>query len=38
MRYYGYYTSTGYLGLVRGKWMLFATETEYVEYVKEIRK
>lgn len=30
---YGYMTSYGYLGLVDGQWMLFATETEYREYL-----
>jgi hypothetical protein len=30
---YGYITSAGYMGMVNGQWMLFATETEYVEYL-----
>lgn len=30
---YGYITSYGYLGLVDGQWMLFATEAEYHEYL-----
>lgn len=34
----GYDIKVGYLGCVNGKWMLFATEDEYVEYVKEISK
>ncbi len=31
----GYYTTYGYVGLVAGQWMEFATEQEYYEYVKE---
>ena len=31
---YGYYTASGYMGYIRGKWMLFATESEYFEYMK----
>lgn len=31
----GYYTSYGYMGLVSGRWMLFATEAEYYEYILE---
>lgn len=26
---YGYFVSYGYMGLVNGVWMLFATEAEY---------
>lgn len=33
---YGYPISCGYKGLVDGKWMLFATEAEYHEYVNEM--
>ena len=29
---YGYLTSSGYKGLVCGRWMLFATDTESVSY------
>lgn len=32
---YGYYTGYGYFGLVSGRWMLFASESEYLEYMKE---
>ena len=32
----GYYVSTGYMGLVDGKYMLFASESEYYEYVLEV--
>lgn len=32
---YGYYTSYGYNGLVNGKYMLFSTENEYIEYITE---
>lgn len=28
----GYFTSYGYMGFVAGRWMLFATESEYYEY------
>lgn len=31
----GYYTDYGYMGYVGGEWMLFATEDEYCEYLKE---
>ncbi len=34
----GYLIPSGYKGLVRGKWMLFATETEYHEYMEELSK
>lgn len=32
----GYYTPYGYIGLVGEDMMLFATEEEYYEYIKEI--
>ena len=32
---YGYSTSFGYRGLVNGVWMLFPTEAEYHEYMRE---
>lgn len=31
----GYFTSYGYMGFVDDRWMLFATETEYYEYMGE---
>lgn len=31
----GYLTSYGYMGLVDTRWMLFATENEYYEYLAE---
>ena len=31
----GYYTSYGYMGYINGKYKLFATETEYKEYMEE---
>lgn len=31
----GYYTSSGYMGYVDGNYMLFATETDYIEYVTD---
>lgn len=30
----GYYVSNGYMGYVNGKYMLFATEEEYLDYLK----
>lgn len=29
----GYYTSYGYMGYVDGRYKLFATETDYIDYV-----
>ena len=29
----GYVTSSGYMGLVDGQWILFATEFDYLEYL-----
>ena len=31
----GYDTSAGYMGYVNGKYMLFVSEEEYREYLKE---
>ncbi len=31
---YGYLTPTGYMGLVDGQLMLFATESDYEEYLR----
>lgn len=31
----GYITSTGYMGLVAGQWMLFASESDYYEYLED---
>ena len=31
----GYYTAYGYMGYVNGKYQLFATEAEYIEYITE---
>lgn len=31
---YGYNVQTGYMGLISGRWMLFATEEEYYECLK----
>lgn len=33
---YGYLVSSGYKGWANGKWILFSTETEYYEYMKEM--
>ena len=30
----GYYVASGYMGLIDGKYMLFASESEYYEYMK----
>lgn len=35
MKEYGYVTANGYMGLVNGSYILFATEEEYLEYLKE---
>lgn len=32
----GYHTSDGYMGLINGEWMMFPTESEYVEYMEEM--
>lgn len=29
----GYYTNSGYMGYVNGTYILFATESDYIEYV-----
>lgn len=29
----GYYVASGYMGYVEGKYMLFANESEYYEYI-----
>lgn len=29
----GYVTSSGYMGLVDGQWILFATESDYLKYL-----
>ena len=31
----GYYTSSGYMGYVEGRWVLFASEQDYREYLEE---
>lgn len=31
----GYFTSEGYMGFVGGSYMLFCSESEYFEYVRE---
>lgn len=30
----GYFASIGYFGYVGGRWMLFATESDYYEYME----
>ncbi len=32
----GYFVDSGYMGYVNGKYMLFASENDYVEYAKEL--
>lgn len=32
---YGYVVDSGYMGLVDGEFMLFATEEEYKEYLED---
>ncbi len=32
---YGYITTNGYYGMVDGKYILFATEEEYFEFLEE---
>lgn len=31
----GYVTASGYMGLVDGRYILFVSEEEYLEYVEE---
>jgi len=31
----GYYTKQGYMGLVNGRYMLFASESDYYDYILE---
>ena len=31
----GYYSSSGYMGYVEGRWVLFASEQDYREYMEE---
>jgi len=31
----GYYSTTGFYGLVDGRYMLFSCETDYYEYMEE---
>lgn len=31
----GYYTGSRYMGYVNGKWQVFETEKEYVNYMRE---
>ena len=35
---YGFYTEYGYKGLVSNKFIEFATEAEYLEYLAEVKK
>ncbi len=31
----GFHTNDGYMGLVEGRYMLFASEADYYEYMKD---
>ena len=31
----GYYNNTVYIGYVDGKWVLFASEQDYLEYMED---
>ena len=31
----GYYNNSGYMGYVRGSWVLFASESDYREYMED---
>lgn len=31
----GYYTASGYMGFVDGRYMMFSSEEEYAEYLDE---
>lgn len=31
----GYHTANGYMGLVDGKYILFASEEDYMEYLED---
>lgn len=31
----GYHTANGYMGLVDGKYILFASEEDYLEYLED---
>jgi len=31
----GYYNNSGYMGYVDGKWVLFASERDYQEYMED---
>lgn len=35
---YGYGVSSGYYGLIEGEYILFATEDEYYEFLKELEE
>ncbi len=36
MRLRGYFVSSGFMGLVGGDYMLFATESDYYDFVDDI--
>ncbi len=31
----GYYNNSGYMGYVDGEWVLFASESDYLEYLED---
>ena len=34
----GYYNAAGYMGYVEGRWVLFASEGDYREYMSEMEE
>ena len=30
----GYYNNAGYMGYVEGRWMLFASESDYLDFME----
>lgn len=34
----GYFTAAGYYGLVDGRYVLFASESEYFEYIEDMEE
>ena len=30
----GYYNNAGYMGYMEGRWMLFASESDYLDYME----
>ncbi len=34
----GYVTATGYMGFVEGRYILFCSESDYVDYIREMKE